>query len=213
MGTDQGGKPMINRIFGVATAPAKLALKAAGQLTGRGTSAGPEEQSPPQPEERQQQQRRQQAQRQRPNPQRSSKPKDLPDVTIARKVESEIFRGEDRPKDKVDVNVVDGEVYLRGQVKTPDLINTLEAEARQIPEVKEVHNLLHLPNTPAPTRADTPRRAQKTRRTPAKKPRTEPRRLNADKSIQEDAHADVRPKDLASEGRGRPAAPLGSQDS
>jgi hypothetical protein len=204
---------MINQLFDLATAPAKLALKAAGQLTGRGTSAGPEEESPPQGEERQQQERRQQAQRQRPNPQRSSTPKDLPDVTIARKVESIVFRGEDRPKDKVDVNVVDGEVYLRGQVKTPDLINTLEAEARQIPEVKEVHNLLHLPNTPAPTRADTPRRAQKTRRTTAKKPRTEPRRLNADKSVQEDAHVDQRPEDLAAAGKGRPAAPLGSEDS
>jgi len=204
---------MINRIFGVATAPAKLALKAAGQLTGRGTSAGREEESPPQREERQQQERRQQARAQRPNPQRSTRPKDLPDVTIARKVESTVFRGEDRPKDKVDVNVVDGEVYLRGEVKTPDLINTLEAEARQIPEVKEVHNLLHLPNTPAPTRADTPARAQKTRRTPAKKPRTEPRRLNADKSVQEDAHVDQRPEDLAAAGKGRQAAPLGSQDS
>jgi BON domain-containing protein len=204
---------MINRIFDVATAPAKLALKAAGQLTGRGTSAGPEEESPPQREERQQQQRRQQAKRQRPNPQRSTKPKDLPDVTIARKVESEIFRGEDRPKDKVDVNVVDGEVYLRGEVKTPDLINALETEARQIPEVKQVHNLLHLPNTPAPTRADTPKRAQKTRRTTAQKPRTEPRRLNADKSVQEDAHADQRPEDLAAAGKGRQPAPLGSQDS
>jgi hypothetical protein len=204
---------MINRIFGLATAPAKLAFKAAGQLTGRGTSAGPEEESPPQREERQQQERKQQARAQRPNPQRSSKPKDLPDVTIARKVETTVFRGEDRPKDKVDVNVVDGEVYLRGEVKTPDLINTLEAEARQIPEVKEVHNLLHLPNTPAPTRADTPARSQKTRRTPAKKPRTEPRRLNADKSTAEDAHADKRPEDLAAAGKGREAAPLGSKDS
>lgn len=203
---------MINRIFDLATTPAKLAFKAAGQLTGRGTSAGEEEESPPQREERQTQQRRQQARAQRPNPQRSNKPKDLPDVTIARKVESTVFRGEDRPKDKVDVNVVDGEVYLRGEVKTPDLINTLEEEARQIPEVKQVHNLLHLPNTPAPTRADTPRRAQKTRRTPAKKPRVEPRSLNADKSVQEDAHADARPEDLAAAGKGRPAAPLGSKD-
>src|SRR3954451_12086563 len=147
---------MINQLFDLATAPAKLALKAAGQLTGRGTSAGPEEESPPQREERPQQDDRPEAHRQRPNPQRSSTPKDLPDVTIARKVESTVFRGEDRPKDKVDVNVGDGEVYLRGEVKTPDLINTLEAEAREIPEVKEVQNLLHLPNTPAPPRAETP---------------------------------------------------------
>jgi hypothetical protein len=204
---------MINRIFDVATAPAKLALKAAGQLTGRGTGAGREEETPPQREQRQGQERAQQARAQRPDPQRSSKPKDLPDVTIARKVESTVFRGEDRPKDKVDVNVVDGEVYLRGEVKTPDLINTLEAETRQIPEVKEVHNLLHLPNTPAPTRADTPKRQQKTRRKAAKKPRTEPRSLNADKSTAEDAHADARPEDLASARKGRQAAPLGSKDS
>src|SRR3954453_5642104 len=184
---------MINRIFDVATTPAKLALKAAGQLTGRGTSAGPEEESPPQREERQQQQRRQQAQRQRPNPQRSTKPKDLPDVTIARKVESEIFRGEDRPKDKVDVNVVDGEVYLRGEVKTPDLINTLENEGRQIPEVKEVHTPLPLPKTrrarsrrgrrPTPSTTCRTRRRRRARtRRGARRRRAAPRRRSRARS-------------------------------
>src|SRR5215218_10485960 len=43
--------------------------------------------------------------------------KDLTDETLARKVESEIFRDADAPKGQVDVNVVDGVVYLRGEVE------------------------------------------------------------------------------------------------
>jgi osmotically-inducible protein OsmY len=156
-----------------------------------------------------QQQRDEQAQEDVRRRQSSSAPKDFDDVTIARKVESRIFRGKTRHdlKAHIDVNAVDGVVYLRGVAKTPDLINTLEAETRAIPEVKGVENLLHLPHTPSPTRSDTPAAQRKTRRTPAKKPRTEPRRLNADKSSSEQGDA---PEVLAREHRGRQPAPLGS---
>ena len=77
------------------------------------------------------------------------KPKQLDDVTITRKVETILFRDKSVNKGKVVVNTADGVVSLRGEAKTPELIKALEAKAREIPEVKDVENLLHLPKTPA----------------------------------------------------------------
>lgn len=138
--------------------------------------------------------------------------KDLGDADLTNKVRSVIFRGM-RGVDKgaIDVNVVDGAVYLRGTAKNPQQIRTLEARARAIPEVADVHVLLHLPETPAPTRTDTPAAQRKTRRggaTPSK-PRTEPRRVNADKTA---TRGETPPDELAKEGAGRQAAPLGATD-
>ncbi len=90
----------------------------------------------------------------------SPKP-DMDDQTLKNKVESEIFRAADAPKDSVNVNVVDGVVELRGEVKRPEIKKALEAEARAVPEVKDVRNLLHLPKTPAPGRADSPGRQRR----------------------------------------------------
>jgi len=148
---------------------------------------------------------------QRPDPQRDPTPKDVDDVTIARKVESVIFRPRGRPKATVDVNVVDGVVWLRGVARSPEMIRKLETEAREVPEVVDVQNLLHLPHTPAPTRADTPPGMQHTRRRKDSppRPRVQPRRLNADKTI---AHGEPLPEQLAQQHRGRPASPLGSHE-
>lgn len=185
----------MKNLLDVATMPARTAFKAAGwagkQLRGGGSEPAPRPAPTP--------------------PQRSQRPKELDDVTIARKVESILFRAEDRPKQDVDVNVVDGVVYLRGEVKTPQLINELEAEAKQIPEVKGVENLLHLPKTPSPTRADSPPAQRKTRskKSAPAKPRKEPRGLNADKTV---AKGETLPEDLAEQGKGRQTAPLGSND-
>jgi hypothetical protein len=96
---------------------------------------------------------------------------DMDDITLARKVETEIFRPRGAPKGSVDVNVVEGVVYLRGEVKRPAQIKSLEAQTRAIPEVRGVENLLHLPKTPSPTRADTPPRMQKNPRSPKPPPR------------------------------------------
>lgn len=96
---------------------------------------------------------------------------DMDDITLARKVETEIFRPRGAPKGSVDVNVVEGVVYLRGEVKRPAQIKTLEARVREIPEVRGVENLLHLPKTPSPTRADSPRRVQKNPPSPKPAPR------------------------------------------
>jgi osmotically-inducible protein OsmY len=71
------------------------------------------------------------------------------DATLARKVESEIFRAEDAPKGKVSVNAVDGVVDLRGEVPH-EQIATLGKAALAVDGVRDVHNLLHVPGTPAP---------------------------------------------------------------
>jgi osmotically-inducible protein OsmY len=72
------------------------------------------------------------------------------DVTLARKVETEIFRAADAPKGNVSVNAENGVVFLRGVVDDRDMIERLAAEAHAVDGVKEVRNLLHLPGTQAP---------------------------------------------------------------
>ena len=80
-------------------------------------------------------------------------PKPQPDdVTLARKVETEIFRDAEVPKGQINVNAENGVVVLRGEVEQPDLIKDLEKKARKIQGVREVENLLHTPGTPAPTK-------------------------------------------------------------
>jgi len=69
------------------------------------------------------------------------------DVTLAHKVETEIFRDADVPKGQINVNAEDGVVYLRGEVERPELIRDLEQAARNVQGVRQVENLLHLPGT------------------------------------------------------------------
>ena len=76
--------------------------------------------------------------------------KELTDETLKSKVETELFRDADAPKGQVDVNVVDGVVYLRGELEE-QMIDDLVASARKVSGVKGVENLLHTPGTPAPT--------------------------------------------------------------
>jgi len=76
------------------------------------------------------------------------------DVTLARKVESEIFRDAEVPKGKINVNVEDGVVYLRGELEQPDLIQDLESQARKVQGVRDVENLLHTPGEEAPAKAE-----------------------------------------------------------
>jgi osmotically-inducible protein OsmY len=78
-------------------------------------------------------------------------PKPTPDdVTLAQKVETEIFRDPKVPKGEINVNAERGTVFLRGQVETPELIRDLEERTRKVQGVQDVENLLHLPGTPAP---------------------------------------------------------------
>ena len=149
----------------------------------------------------------------RPDRARTAAPKNLDDNTIAHKVETELFRDPTVPKGHIDVNVAGGVVYLRGEVRTPEDVKRLERQAKAIPEVKRVENLLHLPGTPAPTRTDTPARQRKPagRRTKPKSAEVHltPERINAETPV---PGAEPAPSELARRREGRRPAPLGSHD-
>jgi osmotically-inducible protein OsmY len=76
---------------------------------------------------------------------------DVDDVTLARKVETEIFRDPEAPKGEVSVDVQDGVANLRGMVADEGWIAKLADEAAKVDGVKGVNNLLHRPGTPAPS--------------------------------------------------------------
>ena len=73
-------------------------------------------------------------------------PKPQPDdVTLARKVETEIFREADVPKGKINVNAENGKIVLRGEVDSAELIDELVGKARNVQGVQDVESLLHTP--------------------------------------------------------------------
>ncbi|HEX6490508.1 MAG TPA: BON domain-containing protein [Gaiellaceae bacterium] len=76
------------------------------------------------------------------------------DVTLTRKVETEIFRDADVPKGQINVNVEDGVVFLRGELEQRDLIEDLEKQARKVQGVLGVENLLHVPGEQAPAKPE-----------------------------------------------------------
>jgi osmotically-inducible protein OsmY len=67
------------------------------------------------------------------------------DQALADRVKSEIFQPEDAPKGSVNVNVENGVVYLRGEVKRPDQIRKLVEQAGEVDGVAAVESLLHTP--------------------------------------------------------------------
>jgi hypothetical protein len=73
------------------------------------------------------------------------------DATLARKVETEIFRDSDIPKGQINVDAENGKVVLRGEVEQPELIKDLEQRTKKVQGVQEVENLLHVPGAAAPT--------------------------------------------------------------
>jgi osmotically-inducible protein OsmY len=68
------------------------------------------------------------------------------DVTLAQRVESSAFRRARVPKQHVSVNAENGVVYLRGQLDSEDQIDALVHSAHGVEGVKEVKNLLHIPD-------------------------------------------------------------------
>jgi osmotically-inducible protein OsmY len=73
------------------------------------------------------------------------------DITLVRKVETEIFRDADAPKGQVSVSAENGVLFLRGEVEDQAWIDRLGSEAEQVDGVEAVRNLLHRPGTEAPT--------------------------------------------------------------
>ena len=72
------------------------------------------------------------------------------DVTLAHKVESEIFRFREIPKNELNVDAVNGVVSFRGQVTRPEIIAEIIEKASKVRGVRAVENLMHLPGTEAP---------------------------------------------------------------
>src|SRR3954471_5849188 len=151
--------------------------------------------------------RRREPRRDQPRPRRQARPKALDDVTITRKVETVLFRDESVDKGKISVNTAEGVVWLRGEARTAEKIKELEAKAREIPEVKRVENLLHLPKT-----RPSPRKRRKAATAAASPRERAPKRTTAERPPSTPA-AEPSPKDLAESGEGRRPAPLGSSDS
>ncbi len=78
------------------------------------------------------------------------------DVTLARKVESEVLGG-DAQKGSVVVNARDGVVELRGEVERPEDVTALGAATEKVAGVKGVNNLLHTPGSePKPSPVSDP---------------------------------------------------------
>jgi len=67
------------------------------------------------------------------------------DVTLARVVESELFRKPDTPKEAINVNAHDGVVELRGQVASHEQVRRLGSATAHVAGVRRVENLLHTP--------------------------------------------------------------------
>ena len=77
----------------------------------------------------------------------------LNDPALAAKVESEVFRDQQIPKDKLSLNAENAVVYLRGEVPDQDTMDELVARARKVDGVQGVENLTHLPSEAAPTKS------------------------------------------------------------
>ena len=75
---------------------------------------------------------------------------ELDDVTLAQKVESQLYRRAGVRKGRVSVNVEEGVVFLRGVIERQEDIERMEEAARRVAGVRGVENLMHAPGTPAP---------------------------------------------------------------
>lgn len=72
------------------------------------------------------------------------------DQALAEKVKSEVLGDPDVPKDKINVDVSDGIVALRGEVESREVMQAVHEKAERVTGVREVQNLLHLPGEQPP---------------------------------------------------------------
>ncbi len=80
-------------------------------------------------------------------------PEPVDDVMLAQEVKAALS-SLPFPTQDVTVEAVSGAVTLRGQVASDDEINQVQAAVGDVPGVQEVTSHLHLPDTPAPNKAD-----------------------------------------------------------
>jgi osmotically-inducible protein OsmY len=74
------------------------------------------------------------------------------DETLTQRVESEIYRDAALPKGPVTLHAQDGVVTLRGVLERNEQMRAFEEAVRNVPGVRDVQNLLHLPDTAAPNK-------------------------------------------------------------
>jgi hypothetical protein len=96
--------------------------------------------------------------------------KDYDDVTLAHKVESLLYRDPRVPKGRLNVDAYEGVVALRGMIDDQPTIDLIVQHVQEIPGVRGVENLLHLPGAPPP-RLDGRRRDLYARSTEHARPR------------------------------------------
>src|SRR5437870_10054975 len=80
--------------------------------------------------------------------------RDNDDLTVLDRVESEVFGRHGFPKDRINADVVDGRLTLRGQLDSKEQIRMVVQAAGEVPGVVEVVSYLHLRGTVAPNKAD-----------------------------------------------------------
>jgi hypothetical protein len=73
---------------------------------------------------------------------------ELDDVSLVRKVESELFRDRSLPKGQISINADRGIVVLRGQLEDAEQIQRIQHKVRKVAGVRDVQNLLHPPHGP-----------------------------------------------------------------
>jgi hypothetical protein len=72
----------------------------------------------------------------------------LDDISLVRKVETELFRDRSLPKGQISINADRGTVVLRGQLEDAQQIQRIERKVRTVAGVRDVQNLLHPPHGP-----------------------------------------------------------------
>lgn len=76
----------------------------------------------------------------------------MDDATVADRVRSQVLGRHDVGTNEVLVNVADGVVSLRGDLDDPERVDRLIDLTAEVPGVRGVENLIHLPDTPAPNK-------------------------------------------------------------
>ena len=158
----------------------------------------------------------------------------IDDETLERQVEADVFGSRRVARSKVQIEVAEGVVWLRGEVKSASVSEEVEARAGAIEGVSRVENLLRVAKPaakpgkkaqkrPAPKRSSRPKPAAASAPPPTAEPakpappppaaqeeRPVTRRFNAEEPADE---AEPTPRELAETGQGRQPAPLGATGS
>lgn len=159
------------------------------------------------------------------------------DETLRRNVEADVYGSRNVTRSKVQIEVNDGVVWLRGEVKSQSAVQEVESRAAAIDGTRRVENLLRVAKAPSKARPKA-RTSQRTQKRPAPKrssrpkpaaatappPQAEPvkpatpppaaqeertveRRFNAEETP---AGAEPSPRELAETAQGRQPAPFGA---